>query len=494
MKAGDNARILLIEVLHMAHMNMLLIIHDVYQDYNHLPLGPAYIAAVLEQKGFSAEIYCMDVWHHTNKQLAEKLEENEYDLIGVGYMAARFTETVVDLCEVVNRHKKNAWFVLGGPGPSPIPEYSLLKTQADIVTTGEAEYTIVDLMKCKLSSEQDLSSIRGIAYRVGDKVIVNPRRKPPRNLDDLPFPAWHLFPMDIYINTFKAPGMEENDKMLSLITSRGCINRCNFCYRMEKGIRIRSLQNVIAEMKAARDRYGITYFFILDELFVISERRVLEFVRLLEENDLDVKFTVEARVDIFNELIARSLRDAGCAYVNIGFESSSQRILDTMRKNTTVEQNIRTLEICKSVGLPVGLNFIWGEPGDDKETLFNNVKLIKKYNQYHQIRTIRPITPYPGSDLYYEAIEKGLLKGPEDFFERFKNSDLITVNFTGFSDEQCYEWLLGANTELIFDHYSHTNGDMNAAHDLIQRFRDLYQGKTTKFRGARVYDKKAERN
>src|SRR3989344_6075515 len=109
---------------------VLFIIHDVYQEDNLLPLGPAYLAAVLKENGAGVEAYCMDIFHYTNEQLAKHLYENEYDLIGIGFMAARFTETVLDMCKTINGHKKNAWLVLGGSGPSPIPEYILETTKA----------------------------------------------------------------------------------------------------------------------------------------------------------------------------------------------------------------------------------------------------------------------------------------------------------------------------------------------------------------------------
>jgi sialic acid synthase SpsE/radical SAM superfamily enzyme YgiQ (UPF0313 family) len=474
----------------MTYKNALLIVHDVYQDFNHFPLGPAYLAAMLEKAGYSVEIYSMDVFHYTNDELKTHLKNNSYNLIGLGFLAARFEETIADLARIIDENKKNAWFCLGGPGPSPIPEYMIERTNADIIMIGEAEETIVELMNAK-TKNYSLENIKGIAFKKENKIIINERRKPIQNLDSIPFPAWHLFPMEKYITNFKAPGMEDNDRMLSIVTSRGCVNRCSFCYRMEKGIRIRSLQNIIDEMKFIKEKYNINYFFILDELFVLNEKRTLDFEKLLLENKLtNIKYTVEARVDMFNKTIAESLKRTGCTYVNIGFESGTQKILDQIGKNVTVEQNINVLKICEEVGLPAGLNFIWGFPDDDYETLRKNVELIKKYNQYSQLRTIRPVTAYPGTDLYYYAIDKKLLDGPADFFEKFKNSDLITTNFTKFDNQTCYKWLLEANTELILDHYNHTNKSIDEAHNLIQQFKDLYDGKITKFRGARTYDKK----
>jgi anaerobic magnesium-protoporphyrin IX monomethyl ester cyclase len=102
----------------------------------------------------------MDVFHHTNKELADYLRSNEFDLIGLGFMAPRFKRTVEALCTLINKNKKEAWLVLGGTGPTPIPEYILKVTKADVVILGEAEETIVDLLYCKISNPEKISGIR----------------------------------------------------------------------------------------------------------------------------------------------------------------------------------------------------------------------------------------------------------------------------------------------------------------------------------------------
>ncbi len=469
---------------------VLLIIHDVYQEDNDFPLGMGYLAAVLKKEGVDVKICCQDVFHYSNEKLAELfLENNSYDLIGVGFLAARFRETILDLCEIVNKFKKNAWLVLGGPGPSSIPEYVLEKTKADVVTMGEAEGTIVELLKSKLE-KGNLSQIKGIAYREGNEIVINERRKPVMNLDSLPFPEWSLFPMEKYTTCLRLFGMDKKDKALGILTSRGCVNRCNFCYRMEQGIRFRSLENVVEEMKILKENYGVTYFHIQDELFIFSKKRIFDFYETIKKNNLKIKFYCQARVNLFDEEIAKALKEAGCQFVNFGMESSDQNVLNLMRKNTTVEQNIKAAEISRKIGIGLGLNFIWGNKGDTEESLRNNVNFIKKYNTYDQIRTIRPITPYPGCELYYEAIEKGLLSGPEDFFDKFKNSDLLMVNFTDIPEEKFYKLLFEANKELIIDHFRHTTKDMEGANRLIEDFYNLYFKGETKFRGARHYEKK----
>jgi len=467
---------------------VLFIIHDVYQEDNDLPLGPAYMAAVLKRNGVDVKVYCQDVFHYTNEELAAFLQKKEFDLIGVGFLAARFKETVLDLCATINKHKKNAWLVLGGHGPSPIPEYVLKTTQADIVAIGEAEETIIELLKCKLEGG-DLSKIKGIAYRKDGEVKINERREPIKNLDSIPFPEWSLFPMEKYTTCQVPPRASPREKCLAILTSRGCLYRCNFCYRMEKSVRIRSIENVIEEMKILNERYGVTYFNMQDELFVLSNKRMFKFLDALNENGLKIKYQCNARTNIFDEELAECLKESGCQFLNFGLESMDQKVLDLMNKKNTVEQNIRAVEIAKKAGIGYGLNFIWGNKGDTEKSLRGAVEAIKKYNLYDQVRTIRPVTPYPGCDLYYEAIERGLLSGPEDFFNKFKNSDLLTVNFTDMPNDRFYKLLFEANKELILDHYTHTTGNIDVAHVLINDFYDLYFRGKTKFRGARHYTK-----
>lgn len=471
---------------------MLFVIHDVYQEENLLPLGPAYLAAILNENGAYVEMYCMDLFHYTPGQLAKHLDENEYDLIGLGFLAARFGETVIGLCKVINEHKKNAWLILGGPGPSPIPKYVLETTKADLIAIGEFEKGIVKVLDAKVNNKS-LDGVNGLAYFDKGVIKVNPREEPVRDLDSIPFPLWEAFPMEKYIESIKFFNQKPHEKTFVVLTSRGCINRCNFCYRLEAGLRVRSIENIIEELKILYGKYGITCYYFLDELFVISKSRLLKFEKALNEAELKIKFYCQARVDLIDEELVEILKRSGCQFINFGFESSDDNVLNLMNKNTTVEKNINALEVVKKVGgVGMGLNFIWNNFGDNAETLRNDAALIKKYNTYDQCRTIRPVTPYPGSPLYYTLIQTGKLRGPEDFFDKFKNSDLIFRNNMEMTDEEAYKLLLEVNADLILDHYKHTSGNMEEARQLIRQFSDMYNKKIVNFRGARQKTKLAE--
>lgn len=444
-----------------------MIIHDVYQDDNRFPLWAGYLAAVLEQNDIQVETYCMDVCHYTIPNLEKYLEHNEFSIICVGFLAARFKETILPLCNVINRYKKNAWLVLGGHGASATPEYILEKTAADVVVVGEGENVIVDI------ANHDKS---GIVFA-----------SPLKNLDSIPFPAWHLFPIHMYANCVMYSSMRPSDKSLMIITSRGCVNSCSFCYRLEKGLRMRSIPSIVEEIKTLNEVYDISYFEFGDECFLLNSKRIERFFCELQDTGLDIKFYCAARVNDVTTGKLELLKDCGCRFINYGFESTNQEVLDLMDKNVSVEDNVNAAQLTKEAGILFGVNMLWGCPGDTVQTLYDDMEFIKRYNTYGQLRTIRPVTPYPGCSLYYKALEDGLLSDVDDFYSRFKNSDLVTVNFTSLSLDVMYKNLFKVNQSLILDHYQHTGGDDPGS--VISGFHDLYFDGVYSFRGARHYGK-----
>jgi anaerobic magnesium-protoporphyrin IX monomethyl ester cyclase len=463
---------------------VLMIVHDRYQEDNFINLGLAYIGAYLLQYGSEVVVYDMAIYHHTNQQLAEYLKKNSFDLILVSFLSGRFIQTVYPLCKIINEYKKNAWLCLGGHGASPMPQYMIEKTNCEIVCTGEGEEIYPEILECKLNGKS-LYNVKGIAFKDNNKIIINQHRRPIIKLDTIPFPAWDLFDMNIYTNNIKLSGMDEKDKCFALISSRGCTHRCSFCYRMENGIRIRSIDNVIKEIKILHDKYGITYFFFFDELFVYTKKRIIEFARALEKNNLNIMYSVNCRVDIFDEEIAQILKNSGCMLNNIGFESTSQEVLNAMGKQVKIEQNYKAAEICKKIGLGMGLNTLWGLPKDSIQTLKNNAQFVKDFNLYEQCRIIKPVVSYPGTPLLTEAVKRGFIKKEEEFFDYFKNSDLIMFNFMDISLNEAYQALFEVNSDLIIDHYKHTNNDMIKANELIEGLRKLYFENKYDFYGVR---------
>lgn len=461
-------------------MKVLFIAYDNESFLTSFPLGIAYLAAVLREKGCEVSIYSQDTYHLPEEHLVTYLKNNHFDLIGVGVIGGYYQyRKLLKISQAITSIPHRRFFyVIGGHGPSPEPEFFLRKTGADAVVMGEGEVVMSNLVEA-LGSGGSLAKIKGIAYLDGDKAVINEREKLIEDVNAIPWPAWDLFPMDYY-TMMRAPGIHLTERSQMVFTGRGCPFSCNFCYRMDPGFRPRSSENILEELSILKKDYHVTFFEFQDDLFMVSEKRVIDFCEKLMKANLGIRFTCQGRLNYASREVINTLKKAGCAFINYGIEALDDKVLENMNKKLTVAQIIKGIENTIAEGLHPGLNIIWGNIGDNAETLRKGVDFILKYNTYAQLRTIRPVTPYPGSPLYYYAIKQGLLEGPEDFYERkHVNSDLFTVNFTEHSMEECYQLLFEANKILIEDYIE----DQKKAY--MEQLRKLYMEKDTLFRGFR---------
>lgn len=460
-------------------MKTLFIIYDNDSSRNVLPLGSAYIAAHLVKNGIEANYFNQDVFHYTEKELYSYLCDNPYDIVGLGFTWGPYQiNKVIKIAEVINSLKNRPKFVLGGHGPSPVPEYFLNLVNADAVVIGEGELTFHEYVKA-IQEGKDLVNIEGLAYRDNNKrIVVNRRRPVISDLELMPWPYTDKLPMEHYINS-KWPPFKASDRVMPMITSRGCDYSCNFCYRLEKGIRQRDFDDLFEEIKFYKKEYRITYIFFQDELLMSSKNRMIEFCeRMLSEN-LDIRWRGNGRLNVAVPEVLKIMKKAGCDFINYGIESFDNESLRLMNKKQTEEQIVKGIENTRACGIKIGFNFIFGNLGDTKESIRKSLNFFLKYNDFSQLRTIRPVTPYPGSELYDIAVESGLIKDPADFFKKFKNSDLMTVNFTKLSDAEFYEELFKANKIMIDSYYKYQ------IKILLESFRNLYKGEDYSFRGPR---------
>jgi radical SAM superfamily enzyme YgiQ (UPF0313 family) len=217
-----------------------------------------------------------------------------------------------------------------------------------------------------------------------------------------------------------------------------------------------------------------------DELLMSSPARTISLCEDFIRSRLNIKWNCNGRLNYAKPEVLQLMKKAGCVFINYGIESIDNEVLKNMKKGLTSDQIIRGVEHTLDAGISPGLNMIFGNIGDNKGTLDKAVKFLLKYSDSSQMRTIRPVTPYPGSPLYLYAVENGLLKNCQDFYEnRYLNSDLLTVNFTRLSDEEFHEALFNANKKLIHAYYEQVGSKV------IQDASNLYCAKDVSFRGFR---------
>lgn len=460
-------------------MKVLLVVYDNDSYIHWFPQGLAYIASALLEEGHEVEIYSQDMHHYPEEHLTRYLDENEFDVIGVSIIAGYYQyKKLLSISNAVNNSIQRPFYMIGGHGPAPEPEYFLKKTSADVVVIGEGEVTVVELMDA-VGGKRSLSSVKGIAFRKNDQVIINESRPLIENIDTIAFPAYELFPMEYY-RLLRMPSISHGDFVMPILSGRGCTFNCSFCYRMDKGFRPRSNENIIAEIKFLKEKYNVRAFIFGDELLMSSAGRTKSLCNAFLDAQLNITWDCNGRLNYAKPDVLRLMKKAGCVFINYGIEAMDDTVLKKMNKALTTRQIIKGIEATLEAGISPGFNIIFGNIGDSRETLNKGVEFMLKYDDCSQMRTIRPVTPYPGTPLYDYAIEKGLLIDCEDFYEnKHTNSDLLAVNFTELSDDEFHKCLLEANTKLLRNYFKKR---LDAT---IQQAEKLYLKNDPEFRGFR---------
>lgn len=460
-------------------MRVLLVVLD-YDSYVHyFPMGLSYIAAVLKKEGHEVEIYNQNLHHYPETHLTDYLDNNRFDVVGLGFIAGYYEyRKAVRISKAINESKNRPFFLIGGHGPTPEPEFFLRKTGADVVVMGEGEETVVELLNARRDNFP-FTQIKGIAFREKGEYVVNERRPLIADLDSIPFPAYELFPMEYY-RLLRAPNWVNSDFIIPMISGRGCNFKCNFCYRMDEGFRPRSSDSIIEEIKLLKKDYGATYIVFGDELLMSSRERTTNLCNDFIKHKLNIKWLCNGRLNFAKKDLLNLMKKSGCVFINYGIESMDDRILKNMNKALTTKQIIAGIEATLDAGISPGLNIIFGNIGENRETLRNGLEFLLKYDDGAQMRTIRPVTPYPGSPLYYYAIEKGFLKDCEDFYEKkHVNSDLLSINFTDLTDDEFHRALFDANSILIDNYFT------NRRKSYLEQMKKLYLERDENFRGFR---------
>ena len=468
---------------------VLLIAYDNESRISYFPLGLAYIAGAIRNYyessskhgggGGYVTVYNQDVYHYTEEHLTKFLDDNDFDVVGLSSCGGYFQyRKIKALTEAIAKSKNKHFVVIGGHLVSSEPEYFLRKFHCDAICIGEGEKTVVDLLDA-LESEKSLSEVKGIAFLKDDEFIQTERQALIENLDEINIPAYDLFPIDSYAH-FPRANARATDRFMPILSGRGCIFTCNFCYRMDKGFRPRTAESILREITYLQKNYNITYIDFCDELLMSSSKRTTELCEAFIDSELKFRWSCNGRLNFAKRDILESMKKAGCVFINYGIESLDDTALRTMGKSLTVKQIIEGIENTLAAGISPGLNVIFGNIGENQNCLDKDVEFLLKYDDHAQLRTIRPVTPYPGSPLYDYAVQKGLIKDCEDFYEnKHTNSDLLTVNFTDMTDDEFYAALHKAN-KILLDNYIENIKTKNT--ELLD---NLYGKRDGSFRGFR---------
>ncbi len=370
--------------------------------------GVAYLSSFLKKNGIEVKVYDEGI-ENNRAELLLTIRDFKPDVVGITIFSYCYNYAC-DLIKTIKNNCKSP-LVLGGAHINIVKGQILLETGAEFAIKHEGEHGLLELLKEIESGGNDFVNIKGLIWKDNNgKVTENPDRTFITELDSLPFPDYDVFDIKKYF-CFK-------DKILPIITSRGCPFGCNFCsvrLCMGQGFRARSAQNVVQEIELLTQK-GWRNFNINDDCFTLNKQRAEEICDLIIKKNLNIgfQFLNGIRVDTVNPQLLKKMKSAGCFYISYGCESGNERILKTIKKGIILEQVRKAVEWTNDANIPNSVNFIIGHTEETYQTAMDTISFAESLPTY--FANFYNLIPYPGTEAYSWAQQHGRFLVPSEYY------------------------------------------------------------------------------
>jgi len=313
---------------------------------------------------------------------------------------------------MVKEINKNTTVIMGGAHPTIMYQQILSNYEhVDIVVRGEGEISLLEIVK-----GIDLNKINGIAYRDGAKIIKTAARKYVVNLDKFSFPAWDLiaetlrkYPTTAPFKRFRGIDLFDGPRV-SVIYSRGCTGKCNFCssWWIWKGWRHRSAKNMVDEIEWLYKSLDIRHFWFADDALTVDKQATLDLCNEIIKRSLHIAFFATTRSDHVDLEILEKLSEAGCYEISYGIETASSKLLTKMKKENNVQTSKNAIALTKQAGIRACALLITGSVGETRETIDETVEFLRETDP-EGIGSVGGLWILPGTGLYHYAKKIGII-------------------------------------------------------------------------------------
>ncbi len=379
------------------------------------PLGLLYLATVLDEKKYDVKILDCTPMGISYSELEEEIRNYHPNLVGI----TTYTTSMYDIlktAELVKSIDSEIITLLGGHHPTLYPRESASYKQVDFILQGEAEETIVELVEAieKKVVTDEFKKIRGIGFRDGENIFVHRIKPVIQDLDRLPIINREFLPSEVYQSI-----IGKHSKVATVMSSRGCPFKCTFCFSPSKKYRSRSNENILREIKYLQEK-GFKEIFFFDDLFALQEAKVIEFSRMLREQNIQIDWSFRARISTITQEMINEVAQSGCHRIQFGIESGVDSTLERIRKETNPQQISRAVAMCQKAGIQTVGSFIIGLPDETAENIQETIRFSRKiglnYAQYNIL------IPYPFTQIYEEGLAKGYFT--HDYWQEFADDPL----------------------------------------------------------------------
>jgi anaerobic magnesium-protoporphyrin IX monomethyl ester cyclase len=401
------------------------------------PLGTLYAASYLRENRYTVGVFDANLLDDP-KEIKPYLERQKPKIFvlyddGFNYLTKMCLTTMREAAFEMIKIAKNLNCIIVVCSSDSTDHYEkYINTGADFVIQGEGEITLKILVDA-LRDKTDTSDIKGLIFKKNNDIVKNPKRSVLRDLDALPLPAWDLIDMQAY-RAIWASG--NNEFTLNIATTRGCPFKCNWCAKPIYGNRYNSHspEYITKHIKYLSDTYGVNRFWMCDDIFGLKPNWVQNFNTELKKEQLSISYYIQSRVDLLlKEDTIDALAESGLEEVWVGAESGSQKILDAMDKDTTVEQIYEATRLLKEKNVRVAFFIQFGYLNETKADITKTVGMIKELVPDNL--GISVSYPLPGTKFYDKVKDDLQLKA------NWTDSDDLAMLFKGTYSSAFYKKL-----------------------------------------------------
>ncbi len=414
------------------------------------PLGLAYIAAVMENEGYTVKIidsplegYEQEIKLQDGRyryglnmnQIMKKVKNFSPEIIGISCSFSTLFDTVCEIGREIKEYNSNIKICVGGAHSTAVPCEMVERNEFDFVIIGEGEVRFKKLALA-LSENGDLSKIDGLCYKINGKSILNPATDYIQNIDEIPFPARHLLDMEKYFEIHRPQGIStKNERGTTIITSRGCPANCIFCSIhgiWGKKFRSHSPEYVIREIEYLIEHYHIKELIFEDDNLTYDIDRAGKIFDLMIEKGLKLHWKTPNGIALWRltENLIVKMRESGCYQTSFAIESGNEDVLHKIIKKPLNLKKVKSLvDAAKANGILAEGFFVVGFPGETFEQMKDSFRYAFKVGLDKAVFVIA--TPYPGTRLYDICLENGYLKSGYDYKNLItRKANIKTPDFT----------------------------------------------------------------